>query len=383
MKKMKELNDANYSNILAVGSKILSLTYILLILLLVIAVLYIGRETSFFSVVGSIFDIIMPLFVGFVLAWLLSPAVEKLEEKGISRVFGTLIVYAILIAVLFGFVSMFIPVIFGQIADFISILPSVIASLMETLEPLFTRLSEGGMDVAGLQETVTTNMQDFSNGLISNLPKDAMNIATNLFSGIFDLIFSLILGIYILMDFDDIKKNAIKFTPKKHQGEAGVLMAEVGNIARKSVNGILLIASMIFVVNTVGFTILGLEAALLLGLFCGITNLIPYIGPWIGGGAAVIVGFSQSVTIGIGVCVIALVSQLLESYILQPIVMSKVTNIHPIIIMLSLLLMGYFFGIIGMVVATPLLSICKVFFMHFDKKYDFFGLHHVEKPKKV
>ena len=130
---------------------------------------------------------------------------------------------------------------------------------------------------------------------------------------------------------------------------------------------------MVFVCDTVGFSIVGLESALLFGLFCGITDLIPYIGPWLGTAVATIVGLTQSPLVGLGVLIIAVIVQLVESYVLQPIVMSKATNIHPVTIICGLLIFGYFFGVWGMVLATPILSIFKVIWKFVKKKFNLFS----------
>ena len=103
--------------------------------------------------------------------------------------------------------------------------------------------------------------------------------------------------------------------------------------------------------DSIGFALVGLNAPLLFGLFCGITDLIPYIGPYIGGAVAVIVGLTQDPLIGIGTLIICVIVQIVESYILQPIVMSKSSNLHPIVIIIALLVFGHFFGILGMVLA--------------------------------
>lgn len=123
----------------------------------------------------------------------------------------------------------------------------------------------------------------------------------------------------------------------------------------------------------IGFSITGLKAPLLFALFCGITNIIPYAGPYIGGVPAVIVGFSQSPIIGIIVLVIIVVVQFLEGNLLQPLIMSKTTKLHPVTIMLGLLVFGYFFGIIGMVISTPIIAALKSIFMFFNDKYEFFN----------
>ena len=125
---------------------------------------------------------------------------------------------------------------------------------------------------------------------------------------------------------------------------------------------------MVFVCDTIGFAIVGLNAAILFGLFCGITDLIPYIGPYIGGAAAVIVGFTQSPIIGFATLVVAIIVQLVESYVLQPVVMSKAMQLSPITIIVGLLLFGYFFGIVGMIIATPCMSIIKEIIIFISRK---------------
>lgn len=372
MKKTKDVDTNSVNEIISISKKILKLVYVVLILLLIIAGIYICREMKVVSLLLSILDILMPLFIGFIIAWIFSPLVNKMESKGLSRLGGSLIVYAGLIVLFAVFISLFVPVIFNQITEFVAYLPSVVNSVMDFVNNFLDNLALTGMDVENIKTTVNESLNTFSSDLASSLPQTAFNVASSFFSGTIDFVFSLILGLYILIDFNRIKKTMIKFVPIKNQLEISKLLTDIGYEARKTVHGILLIASMVFVCDTIGFAIIGLEASLLIGLFCGITDLIPYIGPYIGGGVAVLVGFSQGPIVGIGVLIIALLVQAIENYVLQPVVMSKATNIHPIIIMISLLLFGYFFGIIGMILSTPILSIGKVIFIHFNNKYNIF-----------
>ena len=105
------------------------------------------------------------------------------------------------------------------------------------------------------------------------------------------------------------------------------------------------------------------------GLFCAITNVIPYIGPYIGGAPAVLVGFSMSPMTGICALIAVVIAQLLESYFLQPLVMGKTMKLHPVTIMIGLLVFGHFFGILGMIFATPTISILKTIFTFINDKF--------------
>ena len=127
----------------------------------------------------------------------------------------------------------------------------------------------------------------------------------------------------------------------------------------------------LFVCQSIGFAIAGLKAPLVFGLFCAVTDIIPYVGPYIGGIPAVVVGFSISPTVGVFTLIAVLICQSLENYFLQPIVMGKTMRLHPVTIMIGLLVFNHFFGILGMVLATPTISIFKTIFNFFEEKYHF------------
>lgn len=373
MKKLNEIDNEGINDIVKSSKKILNLVYILLIVILIASAVYIGRELNLFTIFWSIFDIILPLFIGFIIAWIFSPLVDKMVDKGLGRVGASLIIFGGIIVFITIFIGLFIPVIANQVYDLIAYIPNVVTNIMEFVNNILSNLSESGLDTTSISTLISENLANFSGDLTTNIPSQAMNLASGVINGAIDAFFSLILGLYILIDFKHIQKTMINFLPKKYQEETGVLLNNIDIESRKTVNGILLVATMVFVSSTIGFSIIGLEAALLIGLLCGITNIIPYIGPYIGGGFAVLIGFSQGPVIGIGALIIAVLVQLIESYVLQPIVMSKATHIHPIIIMVSLLVFGYFFGIMGMVLSTPILAIAKVIFNHFNNKYKIFS----------
>ena len=129
----------------------------------------------------------------------------------------------------------------------------------------------------------------------------------------------------------------------------------------------------LFICQTIGMTIAGMKAPMVFALFCAVTNIIPYLGPYIGGIPAVLAGFLLSPSIGVGVLISVVVCQLLESYLLTPTIMSKTMKLHPVTIIIGLLLFSHFFGIIGMLFATPIISCGKVIINFFIDKYDLFG----------
>ena len=175
---------------------------------------------------------------------------------------------------------------------------------------------------------------------------------------------------FFLIGFDNAGELLITLLPKKFQKDARELGNEMNNSLRKFVNGAILDSIFVFIITSIAFGIVGLKAPLLFGLFCAITNVIPYAGPYIGGIPAVIVGFSQSILIGILTLISIVVIQFLEGNFLQPVIMSKTTKLHPVTIMVGLLIFGHFFGIIGMLISTPVIAVCKSVLMFFLEKFE-------------
>jgi predicted PurR-regulated permease PerM len=175
----------------------------------------------------------------------------------------------------------------------------------------------------------------------------------------------------MLFDFDSVKKHIKSLIPKRHKEDTLKLLGQLNRNLRSYVKGTLLIMGILFVFQSIALTIVGLKAPMVFGLFCAITDLIPYIGPYIGGIPAVLVGLSISPTTGIMALIAVVICQCLENYFLQPVVMGKTMTLHPVTIMIGLLVFNHFFGIVGMIIATPTISILKTIFNFFNEKYKF------------
>ena len=122
-----------------------------------------------------------------------------------------------------------------------------------------------------------------------------------------------------------------------------------------------------FLLDTIAFLILKLNSPILLGVLCGFTDLIPYIGPYIGGGIAILVALSEGKGVIIATLVFIVIIQLIENYVLQPIIMSKSVKISPLLIIIGLLVFGNLFGIVGMLLSTPLVCIIRVIYLYIDE----------------
>ncbi len=365
---MEEVNE-----VIDLSKKILHFFYIAMIIATVFIVTLIAREWGVWNFILNILSVLSPFFIGFVLAWILNPIVNKLEKKKMPRVVGSMLVYAIMILSIALFVGYMLPVIYDQIQVLIRNLPSIFNEVEIFMNNIVGRLGNiDGVDFVSIKNQIFTTITGSFNNFMTSLPNTIMGMVGNLFSSLVTICFGLVIGLYMLIDFDSINGHLLNLLPKKNRFEASLLITNISTEVRKSVNGTLLVASMVFVCDSLGFFFIGLQAPLLFGLLCGITDLIPYVGPYIGGIVAVIVGFAQSPLIGILSLIIVVVVQLVENNILQPIVMSKTTELHPVTIIVGLLLFEHFFGIVGMILCTPCMSLVKVVWRFFKEKYNLF-----------
>lgn len=370
--KKEEIDKKGLNEVISLSKKILKILYVVLIVGALLAIITIFKVSGLFKLLIGVLKVVSPLFIGFIIAWLFNPLVKKLKERGLPKVLSALIVYAIFLIFLFLFIRVFIPVIYSQLNELLTRVPTIIQDVTKFFENFIRQFSISGIDITNVKNNIFTTIETLILNFSNSLPKTFLNIVVSLFSGVGTILISLVIGLYMLFDFDAISTHFIKLLPTKHQYEISCLITNIGTEVRKSVNGTLLIASMVLVCDTVGFSIVGLDAPLLFGVFCGLTDLIPYIGPYIGGAAAVIVGFSQSPVVGISVLIICIIVQLVENYILQPVVMSKAMQLHPVTIIVGLLVFGYFFGIIGMILATPCIALLKVIWRFCANKFNLF-----------
>ena len=371
-RKNNKIDTNGLNEIIYLSKNILKLLFIVLIIGIVLCMVLLFRELGIFKFIGNVLKVLSPLFIGFVVAWLFAPLVSKKNKKGMSRILASIIVYIVFVLFLVLFFRIFIPIIYKELNELIGTLPGIMNKITAFIDDVFAKIDAPGVDIEKMKNSVLSAVTAYGNSISSNIPTTIVSMMSSLFSGLGSIFFGLIIGLYMLFDFDNVTVLFLKLIPKRHQMETAELLENIGKEVRKCVNGTLLVACMVFVCDTIGFSIVGLKSALLFGLFCGITDLIPYIGPYIGTAVATVVGLTQSPLTGIGVLIIAIIVQLVESYILQPVVMSRATNLHPVTIICGLLIFGHFFGIIGMILATPIMSIFKVIWKFVVKKLNLF-----------
>ena len=373
-KNTKKLNTGRVNDLVRTGNKILKILYVLFIILLIYVVSLIFKEWKILSFIGKILGIMSPLFIGWFIAWLLNPLVKRLQNKGMKRISSVVVVYLALVLIITLILVFTIPSLGTQISDIVASVPKIMNDIKEWIDNIFIKLSNLSLqNLDSIKASFLTRIDSMSVGIQTSLPTTAMKIISGLISGVGTIALSLILGFYILFDFDKFSSGFVELFPKNLEDEVQRLMGLLNDSLYSFISGTLWLSLLLFIVSVIGFSIIGLNAPVLVAFVCVVTNLIPYIGPYLGAAVAGAIGFSQSSLIGILTLIFILVIQTIEGNVLQPLVMSKKMNLSPITIIISLLVFEYLFGIFGMVIATPVVALLKIIYNFFDEKYNFFG----------
>lgn len=369
--KDKEIDITSLNSILKTGRRLINIGFFMAIVCIILLATYLIKEWKLLNFIGEFLIIISPIFIGFIIAWLFEPLVSKLEEKKIPRILGCILVYLIIIGSLLLVCYLFIPSLISQIKDFVVAAPSIFDDLTHFATNMIKKLDTGNLiNIKTVKHEITLAITNLGNSIGSDLPKHIFQIGKSIISGGFNFILGLMVGFYLLYDFNKVNENIKNLIPNNWKNNYEELVHRINTSLRSYVQGVLLVMLLVFITQSVGLTLAGIEAPILFALFCAVTDIIPYFGPYIGGVPAVIVGFTISPITGICVLISILVVQLLENNFYQPLIMGHTMKLHPVTIMIGLLIFQHFFGIIGMVVATPVIACLKVLITFTNEKLE-------------
>ena len=364
-----KLDTGSLNEVITLSKAILKILFVVMIIAGVYGLTILLKELGITRFFVELLKIISPLFIGIVIAWLFNPLMKFFSKKGIRRGLGAAIIYIALSAIIFLLIKAIIPLMFEQINDLVSTIPSTLKGIVNWISDLFNKVSNNSnVDLTSVKTEIISKIENYGMNIASSLPEVMVNTVKSFFSGIGTFLIGAIIGFFLLISFDGTDK-VMDFLPDKIHNNVTSLFSKIEDSLRRYVQGTLTLSTLVFVVSTIGFMISGLKSALLFGLFCGITNIIPYVGPYLGAAPALIVGFSQGTPIGIGVLITVVIVQTIEGNILNPIVMSKTMKLHPVTIIIGLLVFEHFWGILGMILATPIIATIKVIFEYFNEKY--------------
>lgn len=362
-----EINKRKINNLLTQGNRLLKLLYIMLIIMTIYIVTLIGDKLQIMPFIGKMLSLLSPLFIGLVLAWLFNPLITWMQKHKIKRVFGALIVFIVLIGLLALMLIEIVPVIIEQVQTI------NFGKVTSDVQNWINNFTIEGIDLTSTKEAIIKKITELASEFdAASIISGITTAVSKIISGLGTFWLGLMVGFFLLIKFNEAPANLKLIIPTKYKKEVWGLLSRINYILNKFIRGTLYSSLIIFGATFIGLLILKVPAAIILAIFCAVTNVIPYIGPYIGAVPAIIIGFTVSPLTGILVIVILAVIQTIEGNILSPIIMGKTVKLSPVTILIGLLVFGYFLGMLGMIIATPIIAVIKEIILFYNEKYKFF-----------
>lgn len=316
--------------------------------------------TSYFLILSLVEaqNFLAPLLTAFIMALIILPFVQKLEKK-LSRSFAALIGTIVLFIFSLGIVLL----ISLQVQNFVKDWPQIKEKMVPKIEQLKsyatqnTFLSEDDFK-SGKQDESVLNSSLESNKTAGYLSSITAFIGNYLLCFIY---------IYFLLCYRrKFKRFLIRIFPDEKEDQVRVILQKSISVAPQYMIGKLILMGILAVLYAIGLGISGIDNFILISLLASLLTLIPYIGNIIGILIAIALGYvtSGEISVLIGIIATFSIAQFVESYILEPYVVGDRVDLHPFVVILVVVIGNMLWGVIGMVIAIPLMAIISVVFLH-------------------
>lgn len=205
MKKEKvnieELNEA-----ITTGNKILKLSYFVMVIALIGGIIFLLRTLNIFPIIGTILSVISPFFIGFIIAWLLNPLVNKLTSHGMKRSLSTVLVFLLFFVAIYLFCLAIIPSLITQLNDIAKMIPDLLKNGEEIVDKVFLRITDStNIDMSSVKVDFINYVNDFSKSISTDMPTKVITIVQDLASGIGKFAIGVVIGFYLLFNFNNFR----------------------------------------------------------------------------------------------------------------------------------------------------------------------------------
>lgn len=351
--------------------------FTLISLLLLGLVVYIFREVSFLFHPISVFmkTVVLPIVLALVFFYLLRPILRMLENFKIARIWGIVIIFLGVIGLITLLIVLVFPFLRSQFETLIVDFPKYFMQLLTNVDGFLRTsfvgdyYSESNFTIDTLLATLPANIAD----TLQNTVTSVITGVTGLISTITGVILSIVIVpfilFYLLKDGEKLPDYFLKLLPPRFRDDTREVFAEADKQLGAYIQGQLIVAFCIGVMVYIGFLIIGMEYALLLGVLAMVTSVVPYIGPAIAIAPAAIIALVTSPFMLVKLAVVWTVVQLVEGNLISPQVMGKTMFIHPVTIIFVLLTAGSLFGVVGVILGIPMYALVRVLVSHFYKLF--------------
>lgn len=328
--------------------------------IMILTIIYLIHKVKFiFNPLETLVQIlIVPFTISGFLYYLLRPIVQFLEARKLNRMLSILLIYLLFAGLVALFLILVWPPLQKQIIDFGNNIPKLVTSL----EAQFNAIRDNRL--MSMLQTENTQLMEKVTEYVNQGLKEASGYVSHVVTFLND--FFIVVGTvpimlyYMLKEDHRVRPALLRTVPKTYRSEAQSVLSEIDGMLKGFIAGRMISAIVLAIMSFVGFWIIGLPYPLLLAIVGALFSFIPYFGALLGAIPCVIVAFTVSPTMVIGVIIIVVAAQQIEGNLVSPYIYGKTINIHPLTTIILLLIAGDFAGILGMILAIPTYMVAKI-----------------------
>jgi predicted PurR-regulated permease PerM len=299
--------------------------------------------------------VLLPFLVGLAIAYILDPAVDRVERWGLGRTAATSLVMAAFFFVLLAVILLLSPVLYSQLQGLSNKVVQGIEELQALVRPYldeYLNRSPAGNDGKSTEGfNIAAQMLQWAGGIAGQVVSGGLALF-NILSLIF---ITPVVAFYLMRDWDRIVATVDLWLPRDHAPLIRKLLQEIDSRMSGFLRGQALVCVLLGVFYAVGLTVLGLNYGLIIGLVTGLVSFVPYIGMLLGAGVGLGVAFFQydSWWMVVAVGGVFMAGQIIEGNFVSPILVGDRVGLHPVWLMLAVLAGGALFGFVGILIAVP------------------------------
>ncbi len=313
--------------------------------------------------------ILFPFGLSLFLAILLKPLANGIQ-KAICRMglvkfpydLSIIVAFLIFLTVLY-LIATYVLVPFGrQFQEFIKQVPILLNEVQQALLQMEAQYNVAAMPQEGKQ-LIGSILEKIGNYTLS-LASFSLSAVFSLASTMVELIVVPVITFYMIKIGGRFVRGFIALFPQNYRPHLTRLFEEMNRVLSAYIVGQLSLSVFMTVVIFLGMLALGIPYPLVIGLLAGVVEMIPVVGPIVGAVPAILLGLAESSGLAVKVLIFYIVVQQLDAHLVMPKLMGSVTNVHPVAIILGVLVGGQLYGIVGMMVAVPVLAVLQILLRH-------------------
>ena len=323
--------------------------------------------------------VLLTLGISAVLAYVLLPVARLLERgmpwrrsrPGLARGAAVGLIFLAGIGIFVGLIIAVVPPTIKQTGDFIDSFPDLLEDARATVEGWVVQYTD--LEPDELWEQAAQAL-DGASGIIGaaawNVAKQTLGIISGSFAFILGLATAPVLVFYLMKDSGPIRESLHTPFPTALRPYLRDILDIADRTLGGYIRGQLTLGVIVGVIVAVGLLLLGVPFAVILGIVAGLTELVPIIGPWIGGAVGVLVTLATAPEKVLWVILLYLVVQLLENTLLVPRIQADTLNMHPIAVILVITIGSQYFGLWGVILGPPLVALAKDVIIYLVKEWN-------------